>query len=157
MKNVGLISLSLVIILGGVALLDAETNPYDKYLTLTDVQTAGKLTGIKSVPRDPNKGAGGELNFALADGTMVLIVNFLTLDAKGYPVYKNQMKPYINAAVPGLGEDAFDGPGGAVQYFLTFRKGTWVVSLSTFFGPSGKTFLSMDQLKALAKVVLGRL
>ena len=92
---------------------------------------------------------------------MVLITNFQTLNQKDYDAYKAQMKPYIKGSVAGIGEDAFSGPASDPQYFIGFRKGTWLVTISSFFNPDpakkGATFLSMDQLAALAKIVIGRL
>lgn len=160
MKRFGLLGLALVL-LSGLAVAGAQSSPYDKYLTIEDIQNVGKLTGLKTVPYDPSKGAGGDLNFALADGTMVLIASFQTLDQKDYEKYKTQMKNYIKGSVPGIGEDAFSGPANDPQFYIGFRKGTWVVTLSSFFNPDpakkGATFLSMDQIAELAKIVIGRL
>ncbi len=151
-----LVVLALVCV---VPTVRGQASPYEQYLTVADVEKAGSLSGIKLVPYDPSKGAGGSLNFGLADGTVVLIASFQTLNPKDYDSYKNQIKPYIRKAVEGIGEDAFDGPPGNYPYFITFRKGNWVVSISTFFNPaeSGKTYLSMDQLAGLCKTVAGRL
>ncbi len=47
---------------------------YEKLLTIEEVESVTGIEGIKLVPRNPQIGAGGELNFALADGSMVLMV-----------------------------------------------------------------------------------
>lgn len=69
------------------------------------------------------------------------------------------MKPYIKASVPGIGDDAFNGPPGDYPYYITFKKGAWVVSISTFFDPAkyGQSFLTMEQLTGLCQTVAGRL
>lgn len=41
-------------------------------LTVADVEKATGLTGIKTVAKNPMKGAGGELNFATADDKVVI-------------------------------------------------------------------------------------
>lgn len=158
MKRAAALLLALIL-LGGVSALRAQSNPNDKYLSTADVEKAGKLTGIKNVPYDPSKGAGGNLNFGLADGTVVLIATFQMLDAKGYATYKTQMKSQTRGAVAGIGEEAFDGPPGDYPFFIFFKKGNWVVSISTFYNPAqyGKTFLTMEQLGELCKTVASRL
>jgi hypothetical protein len=160
MKKVAILALALTL-LGGLSLAAAAQvapSPYEKYLKVADVEGVTGLTGLKLVPRDPTKGAGGDLNFAQADGTLVLIANFMTLKAKDYPAYKAQLKSYSKGDVPGLGDDAFNGPPNDPQYFLTFRKGEWVVSLSSFFSPKdGKIFVPMAKQVELAKIIIGRL
>lgn len=47
---------------------------HEELLTIKDVEAVTGIQGIKLVPRNPQIGAGGELNFALADGSMVLMV-----------------------------------------------------------------------------------
>ena len=46
-----------------------------QYLTVQDVEKITGLQGVKLVPRDPSKGAGGDLNFANKDGKLILMVN----------------------------------------------------------------------------------
>jgi hypothetical protein len=159
MKKIVIIGLISAMICSLPAFSGAQSSPYDKYLTISDIQDAGKLTGVKIVPYDPSKGAGGNLNFALQDGTLVLMATFQTLQPKDYEKVKAQMKSSIKGLVPGIGDDAFIGPPNDPQYFIEFKKGTRVVSLSTFFNMAklGQTFLNIDQLCALAKVVAGRL
>ena len=123
MKRFTPVALAMALLFGAAGLC-AQTSPYDQYLKPADIEKAGNLTGIKTVPYDPNKGAGGNLNFGLADGTVVLIATFQTLDQKGYDSYKTQMKSYIRGPVAGIGDDAFDGPPGNYPYFIGFKKGT---------------------------------
>jgi hypothetical protein len=157
MKRYALVVAALTL-LGAAAVLSAQTSPYDKYLTAADIEKAGNLSGLKTVPYDPSKGAGGNLNFGLADGTVVLIATFQSLQPKDYDKYKTQLKPYVKGPIAGLADDAFNGPTGN-PYFISFRKGNWVATISTFFNPAkmGQTILTMDQLLALCKVVAGRL
>jgi hypothetical protein len=88
---------------------------------------------------------------------MALIATFQMLKPKEYDQYKGQMKSYIRGSVPGIGDDAFDGPPGNYPYVLCFKKGDWVVSLSTFFDTKSGKQMFMEQLSALAKAVIGRL
>jgi len=158
MRRTALVALALAVLFGASALI-AQTEIYDKYLTAADIEKAGGFTGIKKVPRDPSKGAGGTLNFGFANDKVVVIATMMTVDQKQYEKYKDQSKNYIRGPVAGIGEDAYDGPPGAVQYFIGFKKGTWYVQISTFFNmdAGGKTYLDMDQLKALCKVIADRM
>ncbi|MGD0783335.1 MAG: hypothetical protein ABSA30_10810 [Candidatus Aminicenantales bacterium] len=158
MKKIILIGLAAAALLGPVVVPAALNGPYDKLLTIADVQAVGKMTGLKLIPYDPSKGAGGDLNFALADGTMALLVQFQTMDAKRWEKDKAAQKNYIRGPVAGLGDEAFDGPPGNFPYALTIRKGSRVVALSSFADmKTGKFIFSMEQLTALAKIILGRM
>jgi hypothetical protein len=156
MKKRALVVVALAL-LGAAAVLSAQTRPYDKYLTTADIEKASGLKGLKPVPYDPSKGAGGNLNFGLADGTVVLIASFQSLQPKDYDKYKTQIKSYVKGPVAGLADEAFNGPPGDYPYFISFRKGNWVATITTFFNPAkmGQTFLTMDQVLALCKVVAG--
>ena len=158
MKKIVLIGLTLVALLGMAALSAAQGGLYDKLLTIADVQSVGKMTGLKLIPYDPSKGAGGDLNFARADGNMALLVQFQTMDAKRWEKNKAAQKNYIRGPVAGLGDEAFDGPPGNFPYALTIRKGNRVIALSSFLDTNtGKFIFSMEQLTALAKIILGRI
>jgi hypothetical protein len=158
MKKLTLVTLVLVVVFGASAVI-AQTELYDKYLTAADIEKAGGLTGIKKIPYNPSKGAGGTLNFGLADDKPVVIATMMTVKAGDYEKYKDQSKKYIRGPVAGIGEDAYDGPPGAVQYFIGFKKGMWYVQISSFFNmdAGGKTYLSMDQLTALCKTIADRM
>jgi hypothetical protein len=132
---------------------------YGKYLTSADVEKVSGINGIKEVPRDPSKGAGGNLNFADADDNLVMMATF-----SGNSVYEQskKQKGYFKSDVKGVGEEAFSGPSsGPAEYVLVFRKGVHCVSLSSFFnigGPASKpTMLSKEELIALGKEIAGKL
>lgn len=131
-------------------------DPNAKYLTSADVTRVTGIPGVKLVPRDPSKGAGGDLNFARADGDLILMVLFSD-DA----IYRKSkaMKNYVKETVKGLGDDAFLGPSTGPVYILYFLKGQKSVSLSTYFDMKAdmKPILSQEKLVALAKLILSRL
>jgi len=54
----------------------AAQGPYDKLLTIADVEKVTGLSGVKTVPNGSQTGAGGMLNFVNASGKLVLAVNF---------------------------------------------------------------------------------
>jgi hypothetical protein len=148
--------------LAGWAGLRAQADPR---LTVQDIE---RVTGLKGVqPAKPGAaGAGPGLNFAGADGKMVLMVNFGTADLYRRARAQTEMKigsttmpmPLFHAALPGIGDEAFDSPPGDVQYVIYLRKGQKSASLSTYFASGGKkTILTLDQLKQLAGIVAGRL
>jgi hypothetical protein len=141
----------------GALLAQAAESPYAKYLTAADVEQISEFTGIKAVERNPLQGAGGDLNFAKADGKMVVSAKFY--DANWYAGSKRN-KDSIKAMVPDIGEEAYIGPGYIdPQYILVFLKGQHCVFLSTALVPGDptKTVLTLDQLKAVGKLIASRL
>lgn len=103
---------------------------YQKLLTVADVESATGLKGLKLVPRGSTTGAGGDLNFGNADGSLLLMVQFGNADL--FKQWKAQPDVY-NSAVTGVGDEAFNGPkGGLSPYVLFFRKGSHSVGLSSF-------------------------
>lgn len=129
---------------------------YQKLLTIADVESATSLKGLKLVPRGSTAGAGGDLNFARPDGSLLLMVEFGNADL--FKQWKAQ-PDFYNSAVAGVGDEAFNGPkGGLAPYVLFFRKGTHSVGLSSFLDTDTiKPMLSQDQLRSIAKIILSRL
>jgi hypothetical protein len=135
----------------------ADPQDPSKLLTVQDVEKVTDRTGVKLVPKNPMKGAGGDLNFALADETILVIAAIQK--AEMYETWKKQ-EGFFHAEVPGIGDAAFEGPSiGEARYLLIFKKGKTAVSLSSFFNmkAGGDPFLSQNQLRALAKIVTLRL
>ena len=103
---------------------------YEELLSIKEVEAVTGIEGIKLVPRNPQIGAGGELNFALADGSMVLMVG--VQDAPMYDEWKTQ-EGFFHESVADLGDEAFQGPSfGEHRYVLIFRKGGKASSLNSF-------------------------
>ena len=135
----------------------AAESPYAKYLTAADVEKIAGFTGIKAVERNPMQGASGDLNFAKADGKMVVMAKFY--DANWYAGSKTN-KDNIKAMVADIGEEAYIGPGFMdPQYVLVFRKGQQCVFISTYLLPGDPitTTLTLDQLKDIGKLIASRL
>ena len=129
------------------------TNPeYAKLLAPADVQ---KVTGlqVKMVPYDPKSGAGGDLNFALASGELALMLK--VMDAKQW----DRSLQYKAKDVTGIGDKAYSGPPGPMQYILAVMKGAKAFTLNSYMSTTdmSKTVLSMAQLQELAKIVVTRL
>ncbi|MBM3285460.1 MAG: hypothetical protein FJY81_06265 [Candidatus Aminicenantes bacterium] len=114
------------------------------------------VPGIKQVPRNPQKGAGGHLNFADGKGNMILLASFLT--AEEFDFYRSE-EGLVKEKIPGLGDEAFSGPATGTPYMVVMRKGSKGAALSTFFETAemAATRLSMDHLISLGKIVLSRL
>jgi hypothetical protein len=126
-------------------------------ITVKDVEDVTGMEGVKLVPRNPQIGAGGDLNFALADGALLLTVGIQ--DAPMYDEWKGQ-EGFFHAAVPDLGDEAFEGPAfGEQRYVLIFRKGATAISLSSFFNmqAGGEPYLSQDQLREIARIAISRI
>ena len=125
-----------------------------KLLSVAEVESATGLKGVKVVPKNISKGAGGDLNFARADGTTVLAV----VVAQGmYDSWKGESVLY-NAPVSGIADEAFSGPAGTTPYVIYFRKGKQGVQVGTIANPADlKPLLTLDQLKAVAKIIASHL
>ena len=132
----------------------SQTKPASgaQYLTVQDVEKITGLRGVKLVPPDPSKGAGGDLNFADKNGTLILMVNRMLNSDMLYSQTKN-MKGSVKADISGIGDAAFTGPAGTLQYFVSFKKGKGSGTVSTFLTFTG-TQLPQDQVKKVAQQIV---
>ncbi|HMD86701.1 MAG TPA: hypothetical protein VKO18_18590 [Terriglobia bacterium] len=134
-------------------------NPaYAKLLTAADVSKVTGLSGVVLVSRDPHKGAGGDLNFALPSGKMILLVTFL--DTKSYNQSKTMQGVY-GGEITGVGDQAFIGKVMGMESILYFLKSARGAALSSFIdtdhGWPGKPYVSQTQLRQLATLMLSRM
>jgi hypothetical protein len=138
----------------------------DPRLTIAEVERVSGIKGLQILAPAAVPGAGPGLNFAGPDKKMVLMVNFGTADLYQHAKNQQELKtggmtipmPLFHAALPGIGDEAFDSPPGPLQYVIYLRKGQQAASLTTYFTRGGKTtVLSLDQLKQLAAIVASRL
>ncbi len=128
---------------------------YEKLLTVADVESATGIKGLKRVPSGSVDGAAGDLNFAQSDGSLLLMVSFG--DASLFKAWKTQ-EGNFNSAVKDVGDEAFNAPKVNAPYVLCVRKGNRAFGLSSFLNPdTAKPWLSQDQLRSLAKIILSRL
>jgi len=127
-------------------------------LTADDVAKVTGLTGVTLVPPDVHKGAGGDLNFALPNGKMILLVSFL--DTNGYNQSK-KMEGVYGGEVTGVGDQAFIGKVMGMESILYFMKGARGAALSSFIdtdhGWPGKPYVSQPQLRQLAALMISRM
>jgi len=126
-------------------------------LTADDLEKVTGLHGLKLVQRDSQMGAGGDLNFALEDNTLVLMVAIQ--DSSMYKQWKGE-DGLFHTSVSGIGDEAFEGPNfGELRYIFVFRKGDKAVSVTSFINmkAGGNPFLSQEQLRELAKIIIPRL
>ena len=121
------------------------------YLTVQDVEKITGLNGIKIVPADPSKGAGGDLNFANKDGELILMVQRRLSSDALYSETK-KMKSAVKADIEGVGDAAFTGPAGNVQYFVSFKKGKGSGSAASFLSFTGPR-LPLNQVKKVAQQI----
>jgi hypothetical protein len=136
-----------------------KVNPaYAKLLTAADVSKVTGLPGVQLVPRNPSKGAGGDLNFALPNGKLILMVAFL--DTNAYNQSKAQKDVY-GGDVKGVGDEAFIGKVMGTDSILYFLKGARGAALSSFIntdkGWPGSPYVSQPQLRQLAALILSRM
>jgi hypothetical protein len=122
-------------------------------LSVAEVEKAAGVSGVKLAPRDPAKGAGGDLNFSGPDGKLLVMVRLYK--SSRYAALK---KMYFAADVPGVGDEAFAGPPGVKQpYVVYFRKGEKAASVTTYFDRGGKPKLTLAQLSDLGRTVASRI
>lgn len=161
MRTISTVLTALGVLLAPAAWAQAP----DPRITVADVEAVAKLP-VHVVAAGKAVGAGPGVNFATADDKMLLMVVFgdasLYERAKAQKGMKmgNTTMPMVlfHAAVPGIGDEAFDSPPGPLQYVIYLRKGAKAASVTTYFERNGRaTRLTLDQVKAIAKVVAGRL
>jgi hypothetical protein len=128
-----------------------KTAPGGQYLTVQDVEKITGHQGVKIVPPDPSKGAGGDLNFADKDGNLLLMVNRNLSSDMFYSQTKNT-KGAVKADISGVGDAAFTGPAGNLQYFISFKKGKGSGTVSSFLTFTGAK-VPLDQLKKVAQLM----
>jgi len=165
-----------VSVLGLCVVSLGQQTSYEELLSIEEVEAVTGIQGIKLVPRNPQMGAGGELNFALADGGMVLMVG--VQDAPMYDEWKTE-EGFFHESVADLGDEAFQGPSfgfhesvadlgdeafqgpsfGEHRYILVFRKGGKAIAVTSFFNleAGAEPFLSQEQLREVAKIIIPRL
>lgn len=120
-------------------------NPYAKYLTATDVE---KITGLGGIQQNLEPSI---LHFLRGDEKEILQVKFWT---KAYfSNFKNDSK---YSPITGIGEASLVGTS-ELPIVLIFTKGKHCVEISTFPEEGLKLFLSLDQLKTVAKHISSQL
>ena len=62
----------LVLMSAPVAVTQRKAAPEAQFLTVQDVEKITGFHGVKIVPADASKGAGGDLNFANSNGDLIL-------------------------------------------------------------------------------------
>jgi hypothetical protein len=139
----------------------------DPRLTVADVENLTGIKGVHVVAPGSQPGAGPGLDFAGPDNKLILMVNFgsdalyrRARDQKEIDVGGQKMPMTLyHASVPGIGDEAFDSPPGPMQYVIYLRKGKQAASVSTYLDRSSPrgTRLTMDQIKAVARLVADRL
>ncbi len=134
---------------------------YEKYISAADIAKITGISGLKLIPRDPSKGAGGDLNYANTKGEMVIMFQFLS--ASYFNEFKKAPQMYgTPLKLEGTNMEILIGPPNPPQYALIFTKGLYTVSISSFFVMGGGTrpgtlYVEMPKIKELAKLIASRL
>jgi len=141
----------------------AQAGMYDKYLSAADVS---KLTGLQAVTM---KADASELTFR-SGKHLFLTVRFTKFTKP--QAYTDTKKTVATTGkitqIKGIGEDAFSAAalGSDVDYLIYVKKGNLYVTLTDFYsserisaGKKGadQLYLTMDQLKAIAKLIASKL
>jgi hypothetical protein len=124
---------------------------HDNLLTAEDVAGVSGFEGVHLVPRNPQVGAGGDLNFAREGEQLVLLANIQNAE------FFEQIRSRTAGPVSGIGDEALEGPDRGPRHMLVFRKGDRAVALSSFFDMTGQPLLTQDQLRQLAALMESRM
>jgi hypothetical protein len=145
--------LAFTMLVLGTSMAFSQTKPASgaQYLTVQDVEKITGLQGVKLVPPDASKGAGGDLNFANKDGKLILMSNRSLSSDMLYSQTK-KMNGAFKEDIQGVGDAAFIGPPGNYPYFVAFKKGKGSGSVATFLSFTG-TLLTIDQVKKVAQQI----
>ena len=124
-------------------------------LSVEDLEKVSHLQNLKLVPKDPAKGAGGDLNFADTDNKLVAMI--MIQDVSMYDFWEKQFGRNANP-VPDLGDKGFQTKPGAFISYIVFKKGKqaiWIQSMG--WGKNGAPNFTDNQLRELAKSADARL
>jgi hypothetical protein len=126
-------------------------------MTVADVGKVAGLTGVKLLPKDPNK--IDDLSFADQSGKVLLRV-YLTSGKALFATEKDGAKNNeLYKSIAGIGDDAFSfGSKSFGTLMLSVLKGDHVGRLTTQVdGKTMKAALNDQQLQDLAKILASRL
>lgn len=118
------------------------------------MQSVTGVKGLKQGPKNPARGAGGDLNFAKPHGSR------LVMAVLGPATLFKQWKArpgFAGSAVTGAGDAAFADPAGPSPCVMFLRKGDHAASVSSFLGPDMAPLLSQGRWKSIAKIIAARL
>ena len=127
------------------------------YLTVSDVEKVSGVQGIQLVDYDPSIGAGGDINFALPDGTMFLLAQ---IQPDSLFEEWREHEGFFHELIVNLGDEAYSGPGlFEYQYIVYCLKKPYAVAVSSFFNDSGngKPYFNQEQLIEVVEIILSRL
>jgi hypothetical protein len=129
-----------------------------KLLSIAEAKKVTGIQGLKIASKDPSKHMIGDLNFVKPDGKRLLSVVFEIVDLKAFAQTKesNSFKSLYSGPVKGIGDEAFDGPPKMSPYYLSVRKGTHWITISTSLDVSKgmKPILTQEQLKKIAEIII---
>ena len=134
-------------------------------VTPADIERATGLKGVHLVAATAPGSVPGRDNYADASGRIVIwfqsISGPMFARAKAQPARTMngiEVEPKLyHSSIAGLGDEAFDSPDGKQQHALYVRKGDAAFGLISNVDRTGKPVVSMEQLQALAKIILPRM
>ena len=137
--------------------LEEAVSEKPDYLTVADVEKVSGVQGIQLVGYDPSIGAGGDINFALPDGTMFLLAQ---IQPESLFEQWREQESFFHEPIPNLGDEAYSGPGlFEYQYIVYCLKKPYSIAVSSFFNDSGdgKPYFTQEQLIEFVEIILSRL
>jgi hypothetical protein len=157
MRTLTLSRMTVVSILFLFSSLIGSAGSFDNYLKSSDLEKATGLKGVKSIAKGTAAGAGGDLNFTTADGTLIVMIQ--VVGKSNYAGYKQM---FFKADIKGVGEQAMEGATVPKQpsNLVAFTKGAECVALMAFADAASggkKNMLTIAQLTGLAKTMASRM
>jgi len=135
----------------------SEELAVEDYLIVADVEKVSGVKGIQLVDYDPSIGAGGDINFALSDGTMFLLA---VIQPDSLFEEWREGEGFFHEPITNLGDEAYSGPGlFEYQYIVYCLKRPYAIAVSSFFDISrnGEPYFTQEQLIELTRIILSRI
>ena len=154
MSRTSVLFVFAIIVIWCCSAVAAET--FDKYISAADIE---KVTGLQDVKlsKSSQHGSAGTLQFKNKEGKTILEIKFNKSSL--YDRSEKAKVVTVKGDITGIGEDAFyasnfsDSPN-----YLCFKKGKFSVDLAAFVKrEDGKPFLTLEQLKSLARIISSRI
>ena len=137
--------------------VDEIVSDKSDYLTVSDIEKVSGVQGIQLVDYNPSIGAGGDINFALPDGTMFLLAQ---IQPESLFEQWREQDSFFHEPIPNLGDEAYSGPGlFDYQYIVYCLKKPYSIAVSSFFNDSGdgKPYFTQEKLIELVEIILFRI
>lgn len=165
MKNTfkGITFLTVMLFLAGLnSSFSYTTNTgLSNFLTPGDIDTVSAIRGVIETERlSKRNNGGGSLNFTNADRGQLLSVIIQVVSPEDFRELEKtkEFRSLYAGPVAEIGDAAYQGPASGDRYILSFLKGNYWITLSSYLTiPSLKPIFDQDDLRKFANIIISRL